>query len=84
MSEKVFRELATQKDLAAFPMNKRYAVFCKPSLEGDPNFDCFSRDRKGLLGEFDDNTTAEETALGHEHAVIIRYKAQHQAKFYDH
>jgi hypothetical protein len=84
MSEKIYRELATKKDLQTNPMSKRYALFCKPTVDGDTGVDCFSKETHGLLGDYDDSVTVEEAAISHEHPVIIRFKALHQAKFYDH
>jgi len=84
MSDKIYREVATKKDLLTSPMNKRYAVICKSATDHNSGISCYSEEKKGLLGEYDDGVTAEETALAHEHPVIIRFKALHQAKFYDH
>jgi len=83
MNEKIFREIATKKDLLTLPMARRYANFCKPTLQGNTGIKCSSDETHGHLGDYDDNTTAEEAAMAHEHPVVIRYKAIHQASRYD-
>lgn len=81
---KIYREVATIKDMRENPMTKRYALFCKPTLEGDKSVKCEASETKGRIGDYDDSRTIEESAISHEHPVVIRYKALHQAKFYDH
>ena len=84
MTDKIYREVATKKYLSTNPMSKRYALFCKGALEENSGVNCSSKETNGHLGDYDDSITIEEAALAHEHPVIFRYKAVHQAKFYDH
>lgn len=62
------------------PSGLRYALFCDSVFKGVLEGDCDSKTRGGHIGDYEDYTSARDTALTHPHAALIRFYPDYETR----